>query len=561
MTGTFLARRSLDAIAHVRLVVGMEIHVELATRTKLFTRVANPADPATGMHDHAGANTLIDPVVLALPGALPVMNKAAVELSILVGLALGCRIATHSKWDRKSYFYPDLPKAYQISQYDLPLCFDGAVEVPAVDERGFPDASGTSTSTSTPGPAPAPAPAPAHIGIIRAHLEEDAGKLLHEAPGGGAIDFSIADYNRAGTPLLEIVTQPDFTSSAQCVMFAKLLRATCRLLRATAGVMQQGHMRFEPNINCVLTMHDGSVIKTPIVEVKNLNSFRSLQGAIEYEFANQPARWVEDGRVFGPGSKVTRGWDDGPGATYVQREKEDAHDYRYFPDPDLPPVHIDVAWLESIRMRLPELPLSRWRRYVGEYAIASKEAFALIDEPGSCFFYEQVIEDIVTLGHERNRAGKIAANLVLQQLQRRANERGGNEEQRGVEALGLAASTVACCAVLRENGEVNNQSLETLLDAMIATPAMVLDIPLSAQQEHVRDVARQAGLLIVRDDAQTSRWIDQVLEANAKVAQDVQQGKVAAAGRLVGEVMKLAGGKADAKSVRSMIFEKLGVKE
>lgn len=544
------APRSLDMIASVRLVVGMEVHVELATKTKLFTRVASPASP-TGHHEHASPNTLIDPVVLALPGALPVMNREAVELSMLVGLAIGCRVASFSKWDRKSYFYPDLPKAYQISQYDLPICSDGAIDVPATDDKGFPD----------------PTQPAARIGIIRAHLEEDAGKLLHEAPGGRAIDFSIADYNRAGTPLLEIVTQPDFTSASQCVMFAKLLRATCRLLGATLGVMQQGHMRFEPNINCVLTLRDGSVVKTPIVEVKNLNSFRSLQGAIEHELAHQPRRWVEDGREFGPGSKVTRGWDDASESTFVQREKEDAHDYRYFPDPDLPPVRVDAPWLDRVKARLIESPLPRWQRYVNDYAIPAKEAFALIDEPATCLFYEAVIDACVALGVERPRAGKLAANLVLQQLQRRANERPATNDidtAPGVHTLGLAPATVASVAALREAGELSNQSLESLLDALIGAArdhgATAAPSP-TAERDRVRATATTLGLLLVRDDAQAEKWIDQVLAANAKVADDVRVGKVAAAGRLVGEVMKLAAGKADAKSVRSMLLAKLGVKE
>jgi aspartyl-tRNA(Asn)/glutamyl-tRNA(Gln) amidotransferase subunit B len=539
--------RSLEQIAHVRLVVGMEVHVELATTTKLFTRVPNPAAPRAD-HHHASPNTLIDPVVLALPGALPVMNREAVELSMLVGLALRCRIARFSKWDRKSYFYPDLPKAYQISQYDLPICADGVVEVPASDEKGFPD----------------PTQPAARIGIIRAHLEEDAGKLLHEAPGGRVIDFSIADYNRAGTPLLEIVTQPDFTSSAQCVMFAKLLRATCRLLGATRGVMQEGHMRFEPNINCVLTLRDGTLVKTPIVEVKNLNSFRSLQGAIDFELEEQPRRWVQDGREFGPGSKVTRGWDDASESTFVQREKEDAHDYRYFPDPDLPPVRVDDAWMSRVQARMVEGPLERWRWYVGEYAIPAKEAFALIDEPATCLFYESVIDACVELGVERARAGKIAANLVLQQLQRRANERAAADAPAGVQDIGLHPRTAASVASLREAGELNNYSIESLLDALIGAPrdhGATTTQDARAERDRVRALAATLGLLVVRDDAQAGQWIDHVLAAHPRVAEDVRAGKLAAAGRLVGEVMKLAAGKADAKSVRAMLLAKLGVRE
>src|ERR1051326_3993148 len=253
----------------VKLVVGLEVHVELATRTKMFSRAPNPACPA---FDGAAPNTLIDPTVLALPGALPVMNKAAVEMAMMVGLALDCSIAPTTKWDRKSYFYPDLPKSYQISQYDLPLCFDGSIELPEVDEKGFPRA-GVDETTSV----------PRRIGIIRAHLEEDAGKLLHEAPGGGRIDFSIADYNRAGTPLLEVVTQPDFSSAEDVVLFAKMLRNICRFLGVTEGWRQKGQKRCDPSINGHITMRHAHLVKTPIVELKNLNSFKALKGAVEFE--------------------------------------------------------------------------------------------------------------------------------------------------------------------------------------------------------------------------------------------------------------------------------------
>lgn len=543
---TAIHTRSLDDVASVQLVVGMEVHVELATHTKLFTRVANPA--RSSLHDshnevETGANQLIDPVVLALPGALPVLNKAAVELSMLVGLALRCSIAKHTKWDRKSYFYPDLPKAYQISQYDLPLCFDGSVDLPAVDAKGFPDLAQEAT----------------RIGIIRAHLEEDAGKLLHDAPGGGHLDFSIADYNRAGTPLLEIVTQPDFTNADQVVLFAKMLRNICRFVGATEGVMQKGHMRFEPNINCKITMRDGTVVKTPIVEVKNLNSFKSLKGAIEFELDEQPRRWVEDGRIAGPGMKITRGWDDARGQTFVQREKEDAHDYRYFPDPDLPPVRVDEHWLDVVRSRLPELPMDRFKRYVQEYSIAPKEAFALVDERDVCFFYERVIEAMVTLGVERPRAGKVAANLVLQQCFKRANER--NVE---VDKLGISPVQLAALGAMREKGELNNQSLEVMIDALLdarETHGSSDGLTGELAIERARAIAATKGLLVVKDDTQTKEWIAQVLAANPKVADDVRSGKLAAAGRLVGEVMKLAAGKADAKTVRGMLLEELGVED
>ncbi len=521
-------------VMSVRPKIGMEIHVELATRTKMFSRVPNPAHIANW---DASPNTLIDPTIIALPGSLPVMNKAAVEMSMMVGLALNCEISPLSRWDRKSYFYPDLPKAYQISQYDLPLCFDGSIDVPASDAQGFPDLSRPST----------------RIGILRAHLEEDAGKLLHEEPGGRSIDGSIIDYNRAGTPLLEIVTQPDFTSADEVVLFARMLRNICRFLGVTEGVMQKGHMRFEPNINCVLTLEDGRTIATPITEVKNLNSFKAVKGAIEFELAEQPRRWHQDGRVFGAGTKTTRGWDDARNATTLQREKEEANDYRYFPDPDLPPVAVNAEWKAQARARVPELPMLRFKRYTSEYALGVKEAFALTEERDTCFLYEACIESMVALGIERLRAGKVAANFILQSAAKRANE-----QKVEIHELGLSPTHIASIAKLREDGKLNNQSQDELFGLLLEPVARASATEPHAVLAHVESLAQHRGFLIVRDDAAMDGWINQTLAANPKVADDVRSGKVQAVGRLVGEVMKLAGGTADAKTVREAILKKLG---
>jgi len=515
---------TLGVIRSVRPIVGLEVHVQLATRTKMFSTAGNGAHVE---FDGAAPNGLIDPVVLGLPGALPVMSREAVEMAARVGLALGCSLAGFTKWDRKSYFYPDLPKGYQISQYDLPICFDGAVDLPSTDERGSIDLDGAWT----------------RIGILRAHLEEDAGKLLHESPGGGAIDASLADYNRAGSPLLEIVTQPDFTSGEQVVAFAKLLRNICRFLGVSEGVMQKGHMRFEPNINCEIELEDGKLVRTPIVEVKNLNSFKAVRGAIEYELAQQPGRWLEDGRQFGAGTKTTRGWDDERGVTFVQREKEDAHDYRYFPDPDLVPVVIDDAWKAELSGSLPELPLARLRKYVSEYGLGVKEAQSLVDERDVCFFYEAAIEELALLGCERARAGKLAANFLLQAGLKRANERSVL-----VNELGITAKQVAAIAWLREQGKLNNQSADELFGELCD----------ASRNDDVEKLAGERGWLIVRDDAAMERWVAMAIGEQPQAAQDVREGKQQAIGRLVGAAMKHAGGKADAKTVREAILKTLG---
>ena len=515
----------MAAIRTVQLVVGMEVHVELSTQTKAFSRAPNPASVR---FDGAPPNTLIDPTVLGLPGALPVLNLAAVEMSMMVGLALGCRIASQTRWDRKSYFYPDLPKGYQISQYDLPLCFDGAFDLPGCDEKGDFDPAAPAT----------------RVGIIRAHLEEDAGKLLHEAPGGAPIDFSIVDLNRAGAPLLEIVTQPDFTSPGQCVAFARSLRSLCRFLGVTEGVLQKGHMRFEPNINTVLTLDDGRQATTPIVEVKNLNSYRALRAAVEFELREQPRRWLDDAIEHGPGRKTTRGWDDSRGVTFAQREKEDAHDYRYFPDPDLPPVTIDSPWVEALRARLPEPPLTRRARYVEAFALSPREAEALSEERDLCLFYEQCIDEMVSLGSQRPAAGRAAANLLLQSGAKRANERAVQ-----IVDLGIRPAQVAGIGRLRELGRINAGAADQLF-GLFCEPGN--------EERDAESLASERAFLIVHDENAAESWADAAIAENPQAAADVRAGKQAAVGRIVGAAMKLAGGKADAKSLRDLILRKLG---
>lgn len=533
-------------IAYVELKVGLEIHVELATRTKMFSRALNVACPA---QFDAAPNTLIDPVVLGLPGALPVMNKTAVETSMMVGLALGCQIAPMSRWDRKSYFYPDLPKNYQISQYQLPLCFDGSVELPPITSDGKIDFDAMVDGSL--GSGAGGVFAGRRIGIMRAHLEEDAGKLLHEAPGGFAVDGSLADYNRAGTPLLEIVTQPDFRTADEVVVFCRMLRNICRFLGASEGILQRGHMRFEPNINCILTLSDGRLVKTPIVEIKNLNSFKAVKGAIEHELREQPSRWQMDGREMKPGTKTTRGWDDAASETFVQREKEEADDYRYFPDPDLLPVVVDAPWLERIRATLPEMPLARTRRYMADFGLSPKEAAALTEERDVCLLYEGAIEAAAGLGVERGRAAKLAANFILQSGAKRANEKSTHETPVLVSDLGITSEQIGGIIHLREAGEIGSNAADELFGLLCTDGG-------ESAEADPRAVAKSRNMLIVKDAGAMEAWCDQVIAANAKVADDVRAGKLQAAGRLVGEVMKLAGGAADAKTVRETLLKKLG---
>ncbi|MFO0893778.1 MAG: Asp-tRNA(Asn)/Glu-tRNA(Gln) amidotransferase subunit GatB [Phycisphaerales bacterium] len=497
------------SIVRTTLKVGLEIHVELATRTKMFTRVANPAHPE---HFDREPNSLVDPVVAALPGTLPVMNRRAVEMSMMVGLALGCRIAEFSKWDRKNYYYPDLPKGYQISQYDLPLCADGAFELR--------DAAGTTR----------------RIGIIRAHLEEDTGKLGHELPGGARYDGSLVDLNRAGTPLLEIVTAPDFDDVELLVSFAQELRSLCTFLGVSEGIMQKGHMRFEPNVNVLLELQDGRRVATPVVEIKNLNSFKALRAAVMHELERQPRAWLEDGREMGRGMKSTRGWDDVRGVTVLQREKEDAHDYRYFPDPDLLPVAVDAAWLARVGAELPELPMARRERYRDRYGLSAVDAQALTEERAVCLFFEACV---AAAGGD-GKAGFACGKLLLNAGAKRANERGVRIDQ-----LGITPARVAELVSLREAGTVGPQAADQLFGLLCET-----DRPAA-------ELAEAHGLVQVRNEGQLDEWVAAAIAAQPQAAADVAAGKTAAVGRLVGHVMKLSGGKADAKSINEKLLARL----
>ena len=539
-TGTMSEAERRDAtIESVRLIVGMEIHVELATASKMFARAASPAYAGCMDEPEPSANTMLDPVVMALPGALPVLNRKAIELSMLVGMALNCSIADETKWDRKGYTYPDLPKGYQISQYDLPLCYDGYVDVPAINDKGAFEAGGKTT----------------RVGIVRAHLEEDAGKLSHEAPsshgGGAAIDGSLVDLNRAGTPLLEIVTQPDLSSANDAVAFCKLLRLVCRFVGATEGVMQMGHMRFEPNINCELVLKGGRTVRTPITEVKNLNSFKAVAGAIEYELAQQPGRWRENGETFGPGTKTTRGWDDAKNVTFVQREKEDAHDYRYFPDPDLPDLRIEDSWRDGVKASLPELPLDRLARWGDAMGLSPEEGMVLLESRADAELFDDAVDAVVTGEHAggrsegRREAGKAVANIALQHLARLANERGC-----ALAGVGLNARQIAAIAAMRIADDISASNAGKLVEKLAEEGYAGKD-PLG--------VAEYEGWLIVRDEGAMEAWVDEVIAANPEIVEQIRDGKQQAVGRLIGEVMGKSGGSADAKAVRAMLIERIGV--
>ena len=492
----------MKTIVSSRVLIGMEIHVELATESKMFTSAPNAASPT--QYD-AEPNTLVDPVVMALPGALPVINRRAVSMSMRVGLALNCTIAGFTKWDRKHYYYPDLPKGYQISQFDKPLCIDGVIEV---GEERKP------------------------VKIIRAHLEEDTGKLGHELPGGEHYDGSLVDLNRAGTPLLEIVSAPDLHSAEEAVAYAREIRDICRYLGVSDGIMQKGHMRFEPNINMIITTDDGVTHATPIVEIKNLNSFKAISGGIEFETTRQVEAWLEDGKEMGPNAKTTRGWDDDKQITVLQREKEDAHDYRFFPDPDLVPLTISEAWINEVNETIPELPAARRLKYQSNYNLSLKDAMALTAEPDLCNFFELCVD--------QSKDGAEIAKWLLN-----AGAKFANEKKCEVNKLGITPKQLADLIALRTENKIGSSAADKLFGLLCDSD--------QAAENH----AEEHGLLQINDDGAIDTWVAEAIEAQPQATDDVRSGKDAAIGRLVGEVMKRSGGAADAKSVREKLLQQL----
>ena len=478
-----------------RVLVGMEIHVQLATASKMFTGAANGfgGEP----------NSQVDQQVLGLPGVLPVMNKRAVEYSIRVGLALGCQIAKHTKWDRKSYYYPDLPKNYQISQYDLPLCANGFFEIAAEDG-----------STK-------------RIRIRRAHLEEDAGKLLHEAPGGYHIDHSIVDLNRAGTPLLEIVTEPDLSSPKDVATFGQELQRLVQYLGVSEGQMQLGHMRFEPNINVHITDEQGNVHKTAITEIKNLNSFSVLERATAYEVQRQLRLWEETGAL---GRKCTMGWDEASGATFLQREKEEANDYRYFPDPDLVPVEVDEAWLSEIKSQIGELPAARRQRYIEKLGLSPVDAMTLTSDRRTADYFETIL----SAGADVKRAWSLMQDLLAL----------AGKNGKAVYELGVGAQRAGEIAKL-----VSGEKLAASNAKLLLPKLMEADRPVEA-------LAGEMGLLQSGDSGAVETAIDALVAQNPKAMQDYKAGKQAAFGALVGMVMKSAKG-LNPKVVQERLRERL----
>ena len=479
------------------VVIGLEVHAQLLTASKMFCRCS--ADYAD-----APPNTHNCPICMGMPGVLPVINEQAVEYTVMTALALNCTIPSFSKFDRKNYFYPDLPKGYQISQYDIPLSRNGYLLVPTKDGEK-------------------------RVGIHRVHLEEDTGRLLHRTGAAGA--YSLVDLNRAGVPLIEIVSEPDIASPEEARLYMQKLRTTLVYLGVSSGRMEEGSLRCDANISVRPKGETRLGVKT---EIKNMNSFRSVQRALEYEAARQIAVLGDGGTIV----QETRGWIETKGITVSQRSKEQAHDYRYFPEPDLPPLVISKEWIDGIRARMPELPDAKRLRFSEQYGLSAYDAEVLTGERALADYYEQTVAETKE-GDLLTRA-KAAANWITGDLARLLNAAG-----KDVSASPVTPAGVAGLVDLVAQQRISGSQAKEVLEKAFSTgkpPA---------------EIVEKEGISQISDAGELERIVDEVIAANPKVVEDFRNGKETAITWFIGQVMRRSGGRAKPALVRPLLVEKL----
>ena len=474
-------------------VIGIEVHCQLKTASKMFCGCSTA-------YDGAEPNTRTCPVCLGLPGALPVINRRAVELVLATGAALDARTPDATRWDRKNYFYPDLPKGYQISQYDLPLAARGSLIVDTSE-------------------------GPFTVGITRAHLEEDTAKLVH-APGPGGERLSLVDFNRSGAPLMEIVTEPDIRTAEQARRYAEELQLLLRAIGASDADMERGQMRVEANVSL---RPRGTEPFGTRVEVKNMNSFRSVERAINFEIERQAAIIDAGGELV----METRGWSDDRGETYRMRAKETSDDYRYFPEPDLPPLRVDSAWLADIKARLPEVPSVRRARYRNELGLSGYDASVLVADPDASTLLE------ATLASDTGLDVKSVANWVTGEYLRIRNAAPSGA------SANVDPAQLAALVRLVADGALSRANAKEVFEAHFATGQAVALIVVDRGLQQISD--RDALVVIV----------DAAIAANPAAAADIRAGKGQAIGFLVGQIMKETRGRANAVVVQAAIRARL----
>ena len=475
-------------------VIGLEIHAELKTQTKMFCSCN--ADHITAPEP----NLLICPVCTGLPGAMPVLNKKAVEQSVLVGLALNCKINEINIFARKNYFYPDLPKGYQISQYDMPVASNGWIDLE--DKK---------LSTNH------------HVRIRRVHLEEDTAKLTHQ------LNSTLIDFNRAGVPLLEIVSEPDIHSVEAAMDYATKIRSILRYLEVNSGDMEKGILRFEANIS---VRPVGSQEMNTRTEIKNLNSFRSMSQAINFEI-NRQVNLHKSGQ---PVLQETLGWNEIDGRTFSQRGKEEANDYRYYTEPDIPPVYVDKNWVKTILSKMPELPDARKKRIIEQYGLSIDEAQSLITEKAIADYFEE------TVMHSTSPM-KTIYNWLLGEFAKHLNERRINIQQIPIKPVYFAQ-----LLDLFTSKVINDYSAKEILNEMFET------------NKNAQEIVTEKGLLQISDEEFLAGIIDEVLSQNPEIVKEYQSGKEPLFQWFMGQVSRQTKGKSDPMVVRKLLLEKLNVR-
>lgn len=473
-------------------VIGLEVHTELQTKTKIFCscRTSFGADP----------NTNVCPVCLGLPGVLPVLNKKVLEYAVRAGLALNCEISRFSKFDRKNYYYPDLPKNFQTSQFDLPICEHGYLDVEVEGEKR-------------------------RIRITRAHMEEDAGKLVHHGTSITDSDYSLVDYNRTGTPLLEIVSEPDMRSAKEAVAYMEKMRAILQYVGISDCRMEEGSLRCDANVSVRPVGQKELGTKT---EIKNINSFKGVERAIEYEAMRQ-AELLEDG---GKVVQETRTWDEKEGVTKSMRTKEEANDYRYFPEPDLVPFTVSDEYIENIRKSLPELPDARKERYMKEFGLSSEDAVFMTNDKAIADYFEAAVD--------AGADPKACVNWLMGEFASQLSTDGIEIAKAPVSAENLAA-----LLKLISKGTISGKIAKKVFATMWK------------EGGNPEEIVKAQGLVQISDTAELSKLVDEVVGKNPKAVEDFKAGKKKAVGALVGQIMKATKGKANPRVINELLNKKL----